>query len=107
MNRNKTLTPKQCPHCEATAQDLSYHTRYATRDGMHYVFRCQVCKKTFCDRYGTAFYNLKTPEGKVQRAVQQVVEGLKLWLELNKHSQPRLSAGLKEPEAKPKRLIKT
>jgi hypothetical protein len=31
------------------------------------VFRCRQCRKTFCDRFGTAFYNLKTPEEKVKR----------------------------------------
>jgi IS1 family transposase len=29
-----------------------------------------------CDRFGTAFYDLKTPEEKVERAVQQGLEGL-------------------------------
>jgi IS1 family transposase len=40
------------------------------------VLRCRQCRKTFCDRYGTAFYDLKTAEEKVQRAVQQGLEGL-------------------------------
>jgi IS1 family transposase len=40
------------------------------------VFRCRQCKKTFCDRYGTIFYDLKTEEEKVQRAVHQSLEGL-------------------------------
>jgi transposase-like protein len=38
--------------------------------------RCRACRKTFCERYGTAFYDLKTPEAKVQRALQQSLEGL-------------------------------
>jgi hypothetical protein len=41
-----------------------------------YVIRCRECRKTFCDRYGTAFYDLKTPEETVQRAIQQGLEGL-------------------------------
>jgi hypothetical protein len=40
------------------------------------VLRCKQHKGTFCDRYGTAFYDLKTPEEKVQRAIQQGFEGL-------------------------------
>jgi IS1 family transposase len=43
---------------------------------MRTVLRCKLCRKTFCDRYGTAFYDIKTPEDKVQRAVHQVLEGL-------------------------------
>jgi hypothetical protein len=31
---------------------------------------------SYCDRYGTAFYDLKTPEEKVQRAIQQNLEGM-------------------------------
>jgi len=41
-----------------------------------FVIRCRQCRKTFCDRFGTAFYDLKTPEEKVQRAIQQGLEGL-------------------------------
>jgi Homeodomain-like domain len=43
---------------------------------MVYVIRCNQHHGTFCDRYGTAFYDLKTPEEKVQRAIQQGLEGL-------------------------------
>ncbi len=67
---------RQCVHCGAPAEDVKYHSRYLTRDGMRTVFRCRQCRKTFCDRYGTAFYDLKTPEQKVHHAVHQVMEGL-------------------------------
>ncbi len=43
---------------------------------MVWVIRCKQHKGTFCDRYGTAFYDLKTPEEKVQRAINQGLEGL-------------------------------
>src|SRR5215468_9300344 len=67
----------QCPHCGATAVRLAYHSRYTIRGGRTvYVIRCRDCRKTFCDRFGTAFYDLKTPEEKVQRAIQQGLEGL-------------------------------
>jgi len=67
----------QCPHCGAPAVRLAYHSRYTIRGGRTvYVIRCRDCRKTFCDRYGTAFYDLKTPEEKVQRAIQQGLEGL-------------------------------
>jgi transposase-like protein/IS1 family transposase len=66
----------QCPHCGAAAQHLRYHSRYESRDGERRVIRCRLCRKTFCDRYGTAFYDLKTSEAKVQRAIHQVLKGL-------------------------------
>jgi len=43
---------------------------------MVWVIRCKQHKGTFCDRYGTAFYDLKTPEEKVERAINQGLEGL-------------------------------
>jgi transposase-like protein len=74
--QSKPLTG-QCPHCGAPAVRLAYHSRYTIRGGQTvFVIRCRDCRKTFCDRYGTAFYDLKTPEEKVQRAIQQGLEGL-------------------------------
>lgn len=75
MNQPKPLT-RQCPHGGAPAKDVKYHSRYSTRDGMRKVFRCCLCRKSFCDRYGTAFYDLKSPEPQVLHAVHQVLEGL-------------------------------
>jgi transposase-like protein/IS1 family transposase len=74
--QSKPLTG-QCPHCGAPAVRLAYHSRYTIRGGQTvFVIRCRDCRKTFCDRYGTVFYDLKTPEEKVQRAIQQGLEGL-------------------------------
>ena len=76
MINTNTLTG-QCPHCGAPAEQLAYHSRYTLRSGQWVqVFRCRQCRRTFCDRFGTAFYDLKTPEEKVQRALQQGLEGL-------------------------------
>src|SRR2546425_13362430 len=76
MIQTRPLTG-QCPHCGAPARQLAYHSRYALRSGqMVSVICCRDCRKTFCDRYGTAFYDLKTPEEKVERAIQQGLEGL-------------------------------
>lgn len=67
----------QCPRCGATAERLAYHSRYTLKNGQDVmVIRCKQHKGTFCDRYGTAFYDLKTPEEKVQRALHQGLEGL-------------------------------
>jgi hypothetical protein len=40
------------------------------------VIRCEQHHGTFCSRYGTAFYDLKTEEAKVERALHQNLEGL-------------------------------
>jgi len=66
-----------CPRCGAGALHLAYHSRYTLKSGQNViVFRCRQCRRTFCDRYGTAFYDLKTAEQKVQRALHQGLEGL-------------------------------
>jgi transposase-like protein len=76
MIQTKPLTG-QCPRCGATAEHLAYHSRYLLRgEQMVFVIRCRQCRRTFCDRYGTAFYDLKTPEERVQRAIRQGLEGL-------------------------------
>lgn len=76
MIQTKPLTG-QCPHCGAPAERLAYHSRYTLKSGqVVWVIRCKQHKGTFCDRYGTAFYDLKTPEEKVQRAIHQELEGL-------------------------------
>jgi transposase-like protein/IS1 family transposase len=74
--KKTTFPPDNCVYCNADCQDLRYHSRYQTLDGERIVFRCLRCRKTFNDRFGTAFYDLKTPAEKVTRAVQQVAEGL-------------------------------
>ncbi len=76
MIQTNTLTG-QCPRCGAAAEHLAYHSRYTLRDGqMVFVIRCWKCRRTFCDRFGTVFYDLKMPEEKVERAIHQTVEGL-------------------------------
>lgn len=75
MTQPKPLS-RQCPHCGTAADHVKYHSPYSSRDGTRFVFRCTLCRKTFCDRFGTAFYDLKTPEEKVLRSVHQVLEGL-------------------------------
>lgn len=76
MIQNLPLTG-HCPRCGADASRLAYHSRYTLKSGQAVrVLRCRQCGKTFCDRFGTAFYDLKTSEEKVQRALQQGLEGL-------------------------------
>src|SRR5437867_1902511 len=47
---------------------LAYHSRSTLRSGQTvFVIRCRQCRKTFYDCFGTAFYDLKIPEEKVQQ----------------------------------------
>lgn len=78
MKNRTTFSPERCAYCNAPAQEIRYHSRYQTLDGERIVFRCRVCLKTFNDRFGTAFYDLKKPSEQVSRAVQQIAEGLSL-----------------------------
>jgi hypothetical protein len=74
--QTKPLTGQR-PHCEAPAWRLACHSRRALRSGQTgFVIRCRQRRKTFCDRFGTVFYVLKTPQEKVQRAIRQGLEGL-------------------------------
>jgi len=60
---------RPCPRCGAIAEHLAYHNRYTLKSGqMATVIRCKQRMGTFCDRYGAAFYDLKTPEEKVDCA---------------------------------------
>lgn len=74
--KQRTPNTRQCAHCCAPAECVKYHSRYSTQDGIRIVYKCWICCKTFCDRYGRAYYDLKRSQEKVTRAVQQVMEGL-------------------------------
>lgn len=76
--KKTTFSPDRCVHCRAPAQEIRYHSCYQTLDGRRTVFRCRKCRKTFNDRFGSAFYDLKKPSEQVSRAVQQIAEGLSL-----------------------------
>ncbi|HEY7182985.1 MAG TPA: hypothetical protein VIC84_16255 [Blastocatellia bacterium] len=65
MIQIKSLTGR-CPRCGATAEKLAYRSLYTLKNGqVVHVIRCKRRKEAFCDRYGMAFYDLKTPGEKV------------------------------------------
>ena len=60
---------RPCPRCVAIAEHLAYHNRYTLKSGqMAPVIRRKRREGTFCDRYDAAFYDLKTPDEKVDCA---------------------------------------
>jgi transposase-like protein len=49
-----------------------------TRDGPRRNFLCRTCGACFCERAGTAFYDLRTAEDKVLLAIRLLLEGMSL-----------------------------
>ena len=51
---------------------------YATQSGRVHKFICRECGRVFCQRQGTAFYDLRSPEDKVILALKLVLQGMSL-----------------------------
>jgi transposase-like protein len=52
---------------------------YPTQEGTSARrFRCKQCGESFCNRVGTIFYDLRTPEEKVLLALKLLVKGMPL-----------------------------
>jgi hypothetical protein len=66
------------------------------------VMHCKQHKGTFCGQYGTAFYDLKAPEEKVQRATQQGLEGMCAEAALKTFTRLPSNAGSNAPVYRPK-----
>lgn len=78
MPRHKSHFPPprlRCPVCGANAQHLFYHSTYNTRDGPRSLYKCKLCGKCLCERRGTAFFNLKTPEREVTSCLDSMTRG--------------------------------
>ncbi len=52
--------------------------RYQTQSGLVRKFICHTCGGVFCERSGTAFYDLRSPEDKVLLALKLVLRGMAL-----------------------------
>lgn len=65
---------RRCPmYGRVGAGNIWRHTNYGDGHDRR-RFRCKVCGKTFSETRGTAFYKLRTPRGKVLRALAMLVE---------------------------------
>jgi transposase-like protein len=51
---------------------------YATRSGKVRKYVCRTCGAVFCERQGTAFYDIRSPEDKVILALKLILQGLSL-----------------------------
>lgn len=51
---------------------------YATQSGRVRKFICRECGLVFCQRRGTAFYDIRSPEDKVILALKLVLQGMSL-----------------------------
>lgn len=49
-----------------------------TKSGRVRNFLCSSCGKSFCQRQGTAFYDLRTPEERVMLAIKMLLRGMSL-----------------------------
>jgi len=52
--------------------------RYRTGSGLVRNYLCRSCGKSFCERTGTAFYDLRSPEERVLLALKLVLRGMAL-----------------------------
>ncbi len=70
---------RRCRHFGRRGQgNLKGNGRYRTQSGWVRKFVCHSCGGVFCDRTGTAFYDLRTAEARVLLALQLVLRGMSL-----------------------------
>lgn len=51
---------------------------YSTRSGRVRKYICRACGAVFCERDGTAFYDIRSPEDRVVLALKLILHGLSL-----------------------------
>ena len=69
----------ECRHYgERGAGNIKGNGRYKTRSGLVRKFVCNSCGGVFCDRSGTAFYDLRSSEEQVLLALELVLRGMAL-----------------------------
>ena len=51
---------------------------YATQSGRVHKFICRACGLVFCQRKGTAFYDIRSPEDKVVLSLKLILQGMSL-----------------------------
>ena len=69
----------QCQHyCQIGQGNIVGNGRYHTSSGLVRNYLCRSCGKSFCERTGTAFYDLRSPEERILLALKMVLRGMAL-----------------------------
>lgn len=79
------ITNEACPNPQCTQfgqkgkGNIVSNGSYPGRDGKRgRKFQCKICKRSFCERTGTIFYDLRSSEDKVLMALKLLVKGMPL-----------------------------
>lgn len=76
---NVTCPNNQCSHHGQVEQgNIVGNGRYRIRSGFVRNYLCRGCGQSFCERTGTAFYDLRSPEERVLLALKLVLRGMAL-----------------------------
>jgi transposase-like protein len=68
-----------CPnHNKPGTDSIVSNGTYPTRSGRVRKFICRACGAVFCERQGTAFYDIRSPEDRVVLALKLILQGLSL-----------------------------
>lgn len=70
---------KDCHHYGRVNQgNIASNGTKGTKSGRVRNFLCRSCGKSFCQRQGTAFYDLRTSEERVLLAIKMLLRGMSL-----------------------------
>ena len=75
----KACTNKSCRNFDVPGLgNVIGNGTYHIQDGIVRKFFCRTCKKSFCDRSRTAFYDLRTKDNKFFDALALIIKGRSL-----------------------------
>ena len=63
---------------EVNQGNIASNGSKTTNSGVVRNFLCRACGKSFCQRQGTAFYDIRTPEERVLLAIKMLLRGMSL-----------------------------
>ena len=76
---NVACPNKNCKHFYKTnAGNIVSNGTYLTKSGRLHKYLCRACGAVFCERKNTAFYDIRSDEGKVILALKLILQGLSL-----------------------------
>jgi len=76
---NVACPNRDCRHYGKVNQgNIAGNGTKRTNSGQVRNFLCRTCGKSFCQRQGTAFYDIRTPEERVLLAIKMLLRGMSL-----------------------------